>query len=220
MSGPRCCLKSFPQEPPNIASIQAKGFSLIEIMVVMLMIGIAVSVVTMSFSGPDLDKQLLKKAQRFQIVFDMASDYAVLNQMQMGLRVEQEQNQYYFMFLNEADKWRPITNEELFSEYQLEEDYSLELELDDLPWVEDENLFDSNIFDEQLSVSEEGTNIGDEEEEEPDPPQIFIFSSGEFTPFNLIFKFEPQFGDELPIYFQVKGVDYTPLELEGPLDFL
>lgn len=216
----QCCLKSHPKEPPQLASNIARGFSLIEIMVVLLMIGIAVSVVTLNFSGPDLDKQLLKKAQRFQIVFDMASDYAVMNQLQMGLRVEQEKNQYYFMYLNDEDKWRPITNEELFSEHQLDEEYSLELELDDLPWVEDDSLFDNDIFDEQLSVSEEGTNIGDEEEEEPDPPQIFIFSSGEFTPFNLTFKFEPQFGDELPVYFQVKGIDYTPLTLEGPLNFL
>lgn len=184
------------------------------------MIGVAVSVITLNFSGTSYDKELEKKAQRFQIVFDMVSDYAVLNQMQLGLRVEPEKNLYYFMYLNDEDKWRPISNEKLFAEHQLEEDFELDLELDDLPWVDEDSLFDNGIFDEELSVSSESTNIGDEEEEEPDPPQVFIFSSGEFTPFSLIFKFEPQFGNEQPVYFKVNGVDFTPLEFVGPLDFL
>lgn len=197
-----------------------KGFSLIEIMVVLFMIGLAVAVVMLNYSGTDYDKLLRKQAQRFQVVFDMASDYAVLNQMQLGLRIEPEKSQYYFMFLNDQDKWRPISNDKLFAEHQLDEDFYLELELDDLPWLAEDSLFDSGIFDEELSVSNESTSIGEEEEEEPEPPQVFIFSSGEFTPFSVTFKFEPQFGDAQPVYFRVNGHEYTPLELEGPLEFL
>jgi len=197
------------------------GFTLIEIMVVLFVIGISVAVVTLNFSGTDPKEALQKKVQRFQIVFDMVSDYAVMNQMQLGLRIEPEQGSYYFMFLNDEDKWRPITTDELFSEYQLEEDYYLELELDNLPWIDEDSLFNSDgLFDEGLSVSEDETEIGEEEEQEPDPPQVFIFSSGEFTPFSLIFKFEPQFGNQDPVYFRVNGADFTPLEVDGPLDFL
>lgn len=208
------------QNRPSMSGKRTSGFTLIEIMVVLFMIGIAVSIVALNFSGEDYDKQLLNKTKRFQIVFDMASDYAVLNQMQLGLRIEEDKNTYSFMFLNDEDKWRPITNDDLFAEHELEEDFGLELVLDDLPWVDEDSLFDNGIFDEGLSVSDDGTEIGDEEEQEPDPPQVFIFSSGEFTPFSVTFKFEPQFGDIQPVYFKVNGVDYTPLELEGPLDFL
>lgn len=196
------------------------GFSLIEVMVVLFMIGLSVAVVVLNYSGSDFDKELQKKARRFQIVFDMASDYAVLNQVQLGLRIEPEKNQYFFMFLNDEDKWRPIQGEDLFAVQEFEQEYSLELELDDLPWVQEDSLFDADIFDEELSVSEESTEIGKEEEQEPEPPQVFIFSSGDFTPFSLIFKFEPQFGDAFPVYFRVNGEEYTPLIVEGPLDSL
>ena len=124
------------------------------------------------------------------------------------------------MFLNEEDKWRPINADQIFEEHELEEDFYLELALDDLPWVSEDSLFSDSLFDEELSVSEDSTNIGDEEEVQPEPPQVFIFSSGEFTPFSVTFKFEPQFGDAQPVYYRVNGVDFTPLELEGPLDFL
>ena len=197
-----------------------RGFSLLEIMIVLMIIGITFSVVRLSFSDVDYDKQLLKKAQRFQVVFDMAADYAVMNQLEMGLRVEPEKNLYYFMFLNEQDRWRPINVDPIFEQHELEEDFFLELALDDLPWVSEDSLLSDSLFDEELSVSEESTNIGNEEEEEPEPPQVFIFSSGEFTPFSVSFKFEPQFGDAQPIYYRVNGVDFTPLQLEGPLDFL
>lgn len=196
------------------------GFSLIEVMVVLFMIGLSVAVVVLNYSGSDYDKELQKKAQRFQIVFDMASDYAVLNQVQLGLRVEPEKNQYFFMFLNDQDKWRPLQGDDIFAPQEFEEDFSLELELDDLPWVQEDSLFDAGIFDEELSVSNESTDIGNEEEKEPEPPQVFIFSSGEFTPFSLIFKFEPQFGEAAPVYFRVNGEEYTPLTMEGPLEFL
>lgn len=196
------------------------GFSLIEIMVVLLLIGLAMSVVMLSFTGTDYDEILRKKAQRFQVVFDMASDYAVLNQMQIGVRVEPEKRRYFFMYLNDQDKWRPLDGDKIFAEQQLEDEYYLELELDDLPWQEEESLFDSGIFDETLSVSEDRTNIGEEEEEEPEPPQIFIFSSGEITPFSLTFKFEPDFGNAQPVYYKVNAIDFTPLELDGPLDAL
>lgn len=206
--------------PLQYRTRKSQGFTLIEIMVVLFIIGISVAVVAFNFSGTDYDKLLLKKAQRFQVVFDMASDYAVMNQMQLGLRVELESRQYHFMFLNDEDRWRPITTDKLFGEHQLEEDYYLELELDNLPWVDEDSLFDDGIFDEGLSVSEDSTEIGKEEEQEPEPPQVFIFSSGEFTPFSLTFGFEPEFGDIRPIYYKVNGVDFTPLEMEGPLDVL
>ncbi|MBE1300457.1 MAG: type II secretion system protein GspH [Alteromonadaceae bacterium] len=197
------------------------GFSLIEIMVVLVILGVSAMIVVLSFNPPDASDELRKKAQRFQVVFDMASDYAILNQTELGLRVEPEKNSYHFLYLDEEQEWQPIATEKFFQETVLEEDFSLELELDGLPWVtEDNNLFDNSIFDESLSVSEEGVEIGEDEEEKPKPPQVFIFSSGEITPFSLVLKFEPQFGDLDVAYFRVNGIDFTPLELEGPLEYL
>ncbi|MEP1448520.1 MAG: type II secretion system minor pseudopilin GspH [Paraglaciecola sp.] len=194
------------------------GFSLIEVMVVLFIMGIATSAVVLSYSGESGEDLLKKQTQRLQVVFNMASDYAVLNQKQLGLRVEDKDNIYYFMYLDDEQEWQKIDFDETFNEHQLPEMYSLELSLTDLPWETEESLFSSDGFDEELSVSNEGVEIGDEEEKKLDPPQVFIFSSGEITPFSITLAYEPSFSNDLPSYYRVDGQDSTPLTVEGPLD--
>ena len=194
------------------------GFTLIEVMVVLLIMGLATGAVMLSYSGESGQDLLKKQTQRLQVVFNMASDYAVLNQRQLGLRVEDDDNNYYFMYLDEEQEWQKLELDKTFAEHQLPESFSLELSLTDLPWDTEDSLFSSDAFDEELSVSKDGVEIGDEEEKKLDPPQIFIFSSGEITPFSITLAYEPEFTNELPTYFRINAQDSTPLTTEGPLD--
>lgn len=194
------------------------GFTLIEILLVMALIGIAVSVVSVTALGTSNYDKVEKQAQRFQVVFDMASDYALLNQVQLGIRVDEEESTYTYVALNEEDQWQELPNQKPFQSYQLPEYMRLELELENLPWEQEDQLFDRGIFDEGLSVSEDGVNIGDEEDEPPPPPQIFLLSSGELTPFELRFIYEDDFSEELPITFLIQAKDVTPIERIAPED--
>lgn len=194
------------------------GFTLLEVMLVLLIMGLVTGAVVMSYSGENGQELLKKQTQRLQVVFNMASDYAVLNQRQLGLRVEDDDNSYYFMYLDEEQEWQKLDLDDTFAEHALPDLFSLELSLTDLPWETDENLFSTEVFDEELSVSNEGVDIGNEEDKKLDPPQIFIFSSGEITPFSLTLAFEPEFSDELPTYYRLEGQDSVPLIREGPLD--
>lgn len=194
------------------------GFSLIEVMVVLFIMGMATGAVMLSYSGESGQDLLKKQSQRLQVVFNMASDYAVLNQRQLGLRVEDKDNSYYFMYLDEDEEWQKLEQDETFAEHQLPELFSLDLSLTDLPWETEDSLFNSDIFDEGLSVSNDEVDIGNEEVKKLDPPQIFIFSSGEITPFSITLAYEPVFSDDLPSYFRINGQDSTPLTMEGPLD--
>ena len=194
------------------------GFTLIEVMVVLLIMGLATGAVMLNYSGENAQELLKKQTQRLQVVFNMASDYAVLNQRQLGLRVEDKDNTYYFMHLDEEQEWQKLELDTTFGKHQLPELFNLELSLTDLPWEVEESLFSSGLFDEELSVSSDGVEIGDEEEKKLPPPQIFIFSSGEITPFSITLAYEPQFSNELPTYFRINGQDSTPLTIEGPLD--
>jgi general secretion pathway protein H len=194
------------------------GFSLIEVMVVLFIMGMATGAVMLSYSGENGQDLLKKQAQRLQVVFNMASDYAVLNQRQLGLRVEEIDSIYYFMYLDEEEEWQKLELDETFAEHQLPDLFSLNLSLTDLPWETEDSLFNSNAFDEGLSVSNDEVEIGDEEVEILDPPQIFIFSSGEITPFSITLAYEPVFSDDLPSYFRIDGQDSTPITMEGPLD--
>ncbi|GAC17921.1 type II secretion system minor pseudopilin GspH [Paraglaciecola arctica] len=194
------------------------GFTLIEVMVVLLIMGLATGTVMLSYSGESGQDLLKKQTQRLQVVFNMASDYAVLNQKQLGLRVEDKNRSYYFMYLDEEQEWQKLELDKTFAEHQLPKSFNLELSLTDLPWETEDSLFSSEVFDEGLSVSDDGVEIGKEEDKKLDPPQIFIFSSGEITPFSITLAYEPEFSNEQPSYFRVNGQDSTPLTTEGPLD--
>ena len=201
-----------------IAFAKNTGFTLIEVMLVLLIMGLAMGAVVLSYSGENGKDLLKKQTQRLQVVFNMASDYAVLNQRQLGLRVEDDNNSYYFMYLDEEQEWQKLELDATFAEHQLPDLFSLKLSLTDLPWDTEESLFSSGVFDEELSVSSDGVEIGNEEEKKLDPPQVFIFSSGEITPFSLTLAYEPEFSNELPAYYRIDGQDSTPLTSEGPLD--
>jgi general secretion pathway protein H len=194
------------------------GFTLLEVMLVLLIMGLATGAVVLSYSGENGQDLLKKQTQRLQVVFNMASDFAVLNQRQLGLRVDDANNSYYFMYQDEEQEWQKLELDTTFAEHPLPDLFSMELFLTDLPWETEGSLFSSGVFDEELSVSNDGVEIGNEEEKKLDPPQIFIFSSGEITPFSLTLAFEPEFSNEPPTYFRVNGQDSTPVTIEGPLN--
>ena len=197
------------------------GFTLIEVMVVLAIMGIAAGAVIFSGFGISQAEKLESQAKRFQVIIDMASDFAVLNQQELGVRIEPKTNEYYFVLLDDDQNWQLLETVEIFKSYQLPEPFTMELELDDLPWVEEDNLFSDGIFDETLSFDEDRVEIGvDEEEKKLPPPQILLLSSGDITPFSLAIKYEPEFGSDRPVYYRLNAVDAAPIEKLGPLDSL
>ncbi|RDV24921.1 type II secretion system protein GspH [Alteromonas aestuariivivens] len=186
-------------------------------MLVLLLMGLAAGYVVFNAFGVSQVDQLEQQARRLQVIVDMASDYAVLNQRELGLRFEEKDNSYFFVYLDEDDKWQRV-EDELYQAQTLPEPFTFTLNLDDLPWEEEEQLFDRELFDENLSVSEDAVEIGNEEDKPIPPPQVLIMSSGEITPFQLIFNYEPGFGDDDPAYFVLSNQDMPPLALEGPLE--
>ncbi len=202
----------------NNLSSSSKGFTLLEVMLVLLLMGIAAGYVVYNAFGVSQSDQLKNQAKRLQVIVTMASDFAVLNQQQLGIRFEKQDASYYFVYLDEeSDEWQKISGDKIFEPHKLPEQFAFELNVDDLPWELEESLFDRELFDESLSVSEDGVDIGNEEEKKLPPPQILIMSSGEVTPFSLNFVFE---GDdqEFPVYFALNNKDVPPLELLGPLE--
>lgn len=194
-----------------------KGFTLIEVMLVLLLMGIAAGYVVFNAFGASKSDLLKSQAQRLQVIVDMASDFAVLNQQQLGIRVEQEDNAYFFVYLDEDNEWQRLEGEKIYDTYTLPEPFTFTLNLDDLPWDTEDRLFDRDIFDENLSVSSDGVDIGSDEDKKLPPPQILIMSSGDITPFTLTFNYEGDFDDE-PVYFTLLNKELPPLALEGPLE--
>lgn len=199
---------------------QQSGFTLIEIMLVLALMGLMISVVSFSALGTNNRDKVDEQAKRFQVIFDMASDYAILNQVQLGIRIDEEESTYTYVALDEDDNWVELADQKLFASYQLPEYMTLQLNLEDLPWEQEEQLFDRGVFDEELSISSEGVEIGNEEDTPPPPPQLFLLSSGDITPFELSITYEDDFGSDDPITFTLRAKDVTPIERLAPEDVL
>lgn len=194
----------------NKASHQG-GFTILEIMLVLALIGLILASVSFTVFKDDKLSDIEQQVNKLQVLFNMASDYAVINQFEMGLRLDLEKQSYEFVKLDEDQNWQIMEDVKHFQTNQFAEGIQLDLILDGLSWQEDDSLFDNRIFDEQLSVRNEGVDIGDDDDKEKLPPQIFILSSGEITPFELFIRYQAQTISEDSFEFVLRGQDTVPL---------
>ena len=192
------------------------GFTLLEVIIVLALIALILASVRYTVFSADIEKDIEKEVQRLQVVFNMASDYAVINQLELGLRIDNEEQSYEFVKLDENDQWVGLDNQKHFEKVTFTEGVYLEIALEGFAWQDDDSLFDNRIFDEQLSVSNDSVDIGNEEDKVPPPPQVFILSSGEITPFELFIKYQAQQINENPFEFVLQGQDTVPLTLVKP----
>ncbi|TWX73029.1 type II secretion system minor pseudopilin GspH [Colwellia sp. C1TZA3] len=185
-----------------------QGFTLIEVMLVIVLIGVMVSAVQFTFSGNKAEQLLEQNSARFAGVFDVAAEYGLLNNIQLGLFIDK--NTYQFLGYDGVS-WSPIANNPMFEVFTLPEGIEITLQLDDLP-IEEPLLFDSSLL-----INEDEDNFT-EADKKKTIPQVYMLSGGDITPFSLTFSLA-EFaidGDE-NISFKVSGIYTTPLTIEGPL---
>lgn len=197
-----------------------KGFTLLEVVLVLGLIGLILASVSYSFLGENKEKQIRKEVQRLQVLFNMASDFAVINQLELGLRLDLEKQTYEFVTIDPDQQWVSLAHidEQLkhFELTELPQGVYLDLILDGFAWQQDDSLFDARLFDENLSVSNDRVNIGEDDEQRPPPPQIFILSSGEITPFELLIAYQAQEIDETNFEYVLEGRETVPITLIEP----
>jgi len=102
-----------------------KGFTLIEIMVVVVIVAVLISAVALSFP-PVGDKLLKEHADRFSALVELAQDEAILQSNELA--VEITPNGYSF-YQNENNSWLAIS-ESPFTKRELPSDFSTKVYLD------------------------------------------------------------------------------------------
>lgn len=130
------------------------GFSLIELLVVILVISVAVGAVVLSVSTRDITRQLKPDIVEFQLKLNQARDQAIISGRDLGLFMTEQGYQWLQADWQESE----INNESYlvwsvpeqgeFESVSLEEELYLELSLEQqtvllpeqLPNLEDENL--------------------------------------------------------------------------------
>jgi len=184
---------------------QNKGFTLIEVMLVIVVIGVLMSAVQFTFQSNQSHQQLEKAALRFAGVFELASEYGMLNNVELGLLVTEES--YEFLGYD-GTQWTTLADVDALAAYQLPESISLLLSLDDLP-IENTLLTSAEqLLPEDESFSEQKKTV---------QPQVVILSGGDISPFSLSFYYRDEFEQDEVARYKVTGLYTTPLTIEGPI---
>ncbi len=158
------------------------GFTLIELMVVIIIISIMTSVAVISLNPNDSVHE--KEARRLALVLQQASMEAISQFKQIGVVFNEDG--YSFAALNEeTQQWATYTSEtnRAFREYDLPEDVSIEIEVDGI----EESIMGNSDIEELELISDDELNkvdTGTEEEKEV-IPQIYFLSSGETSKFSV-----------------------------------
>ena len=214
------------------------GFTLIEMMLVIMLIGLMATFIQFN-GGGDKKEQLLKQtSMRFAGVFELAAEYSMLNNVELGLLVDKTSYQF---LAYDGSRWTDVGDNELLVSTPLPEGVEIVLELDDLP-IEEPLLFDTELLeesgfakgddDESAFDDEEFDDELDEESDDRDGnsskkstkkliPQVYILSGGDISPFSLTFYFNDDFSEDFnsdeqqPVY-RITGIYSVPLKIEGP----
>jgi general secretion pathway protein H len=144
-----------------------KGFTLIEVMVVVVIIGVLVSFAVLSLGDGGKRDKLMEEGKRLAALIKLASDQAVLEGREWGVHVASDG--YLFMFLKDG-KWQEAAGDDLFRARQLDEGFTLTLRMDDVAVT-------LTPPSEKQTAEKGKTSLA---------PQVYLMSSAERTPFEVI----------------------------------
>ncbi len=202
-------LKSFDSE-----KAKHKGFTLIEVMVVVVLIGIIASLVQFNFAGKRPEDVLQQESLRFAAIFEVAAEYGMLNNIELGLIVKKDSYQFLGY---DGTKWAEIPEQDWQANVTLPEEIELVLELDDLP-IEEPMLFDADTFKEK--DEDDFTLLSKNAQAKKIIPQVYILSGGDLSPFSVTFRLTEELAyieDAEDLAYRVTGIYSVPLTIEGPV---
>ncbi len=146
----------------------ARGFTLIELMVVILLVGLLVSFAVLSVGGPSPRQIQHEEARRVLARMDLAREEAVMQARSLGVRFERDGYLFYRMT---DGQWRMIEQGGLLDLHELPEAVTIDVEIDGL--------------EVELFGGGDGTEDGDEDDEDDEDavrPQLFFLAGGEIVP--------------------------------------
>lgn len=142
-----------------------RGFTLVEILVVVVIMAVVVSLAILSIGSTGRDSQLDEETRRIQGLIDILHERALLEGRDFGLRVEPAAYEFA-VYDPDRDRWLTMNDESEFRHRDLPKGVTFELQLDSVAVV----------------LKPVDTNLNDGP---PPTPQVAIAASGEGTPFRL-----------------------------------
>lgn len=138
------------------------GFTLIEILVVLVVVGMLVALATFTMGGNSLRRDLDNEVEQLFLLMQTVSEQAVLNNTEFGLIIDLEEEYYQFLAYDlQTGAWTP-TAERLLRQRSIPQWMII------TPYIE----------------NDAPRLASDDDQPRPD---VVLFSSGETTPFELEF---------------------------------
>ena len=148
---------------------RCRGFSLLEILVVFVIVGIVMSIAVLSLTLVGGDRDIRQEAQRVISLVEVAQDDSMLQGREFGL--EFMQGSYRFVEFDPfTGQWTEIIGDDTLRLRELPEEIELAL------YIEDRRV---------LLESDPARTDDDERDVETYAPHVLIYSSGDMTPFEL-----------------------------------
>ena len=161
----------------DVKSKTQQGFSLLELLVVIVIISILFTYTTLAIRGTSPEELIQTEAQRLDRLLQLATEEAILKGMEYGL--EFKTSSYRFLVYAE-ESWQPLEADKLLRERMLPQNMEIELMIDAVDVVIEESGEEPEEQTLQAGYAEESENEGLEKEKIK--PQVFLLSSGEITP--------------------------------------
>lgn len=152
----------------------SSGFTLLELLVVLVIIGILLTMASLSVGGGGEQRQLREEAQRLTALVALAAEESILKSQELMLAVED--NGYAFLTQNEAGEWLPVDAQGSLRPRELPEGMHLSV------------IVDGPL--EPLTSEESPAQDDNGEAKLEEPGQVWILSSGEMSPFTLTLRLE------------------------------
>ncbi len=143
-----------------------RGFTLVEILVVVLIMAIVVSMTVLSIGLGGRDTQLDQETRRIAGLLDMLHERAVLEGRDFGMRIEPAAYEFV-VYEPLKDRWLSLSEEGEFRRRELPKGLNFQLQLDGQTVV-------LKAVDRSLPS-----------DQPPPRPQLAVAASGEGTPFRL-----------------------------------
>jgi general secretion pathway protein H len=156
------------------------GFTLLEVMVVIVIIGVIVTITTISVGVLGRDREIEDQARRFAAILSQAKEEAELQGREVGVFVDTTGYEF-FMFDARQQTWRPVSDDAFLAERRLPEDIVVRL------WMEGREV----VLKPHAERTPEKDHVEGQEQRgstatsSGPTPQITLLSSGEVNNFEL-----------------------------------
>jgi general secretion pathway protein H len=105
---------------PRRTRAVSAGFTLVEIMIVVFIIGMVAAIAVVTFGGENRDTELDKEAERLDALFDYVREQAELQTRDYGFRINSK-NYQFVVFDILSNQWRLVNEDDALRERPLPE---------------------------------------------------------------------------------------------------